>query len=196
MKQADFESPKLRAMLYGDSGSGKTRLLGSAMYCTETCPILIMNARGQPQSLKGQDKKPLVLTVETMTDFNMVYDWFSRGQPVPKPIATNGYTPEVITDLPDPFNWIYEYLVKGEYERFNSFGVDSITQVQRIAMDAVQRTDEQWRPDYIPDKSTYGDWGKILSLLTKFADYHFDLPVHVFITALTRRDEVPSLGTT
>jgi hypothetical protein len=201
MKREQLDNVYLRAMFYGDSGSGKTRLLGTAMECEDTRPMLLLNARGQPVSLRFLgDNTPLVLTVETMSDFNITFDWIMRNQPVPKVLRNVEWGSEefydLATNLPEPFNYIYPYLAEYGAERFKTLGVDSITQIQRIANNAVLDNPDVYVPDHIPDRRGYAEYQKLLDMMMFFADKHYSLPVHVLMTALCRHNEMPTLGIT
>jgi hypothetical protein len=99
--------------------------------------------------------------------------------------------------LPQPWPSVYRYLGVKETDKFKSFAVDSITQVQRIANDIVMdEPSSAYTPESIPAKRGYSDYQKLLDMLTRFADHHYKLPIHVFMTALCRHSEMPTLGIT
>ena len=203
MEPESFENVYLRTLFYGDSGSGKTRLLGTAMLCEDTCPMLILNARGQPISLRFLKDRPLVMTIRKMEDFNSAFAWITNNQPLPKLLSSyydvddSVWTVEgtnianTVNELPNPFNYIYEYLIQRGDSRFKTLGIDSITQVQRIANDIVVENVDTYVPNTIPNKRTYPHYQKLLDMLMKFADEHYMLPCHVLMTALCRHSEMP-----
>lgn len=175
-------TPYLRALFYGDSGSGKTTLLGSAMECPETTPLLVLNAGGQPISYRRYDPRPLVLTVEALRDLNPIYKWFELGQP-------RNRTKDATIQM------LEEWLDQNKYDRFNSLALDSITHVQRVAL--TELTGGDIPPGDVPPQSQIQHWGRVLAVVTNIADKFFGkLPVHMMMTALTRRDEIASLGLT
>lgn len=213
MKEETFEDVYLRALIYGDSGSGKTRLTGTAMQCVETSPMLTLNARGQPISyrfLRDKWYMPLVLSVETMRDFNDTYAWIMDNQPLPTVLKEfvdkpNGDAWDAkVAGLPEPFNYIYRYLgnwvASGHSTelRFRCFTVDSITQVQRISSDVVMDYDDAaYSPSgFEPKKRGYTEYQQMLDMMMKFSDHHYKLPIHVIMTALCRHSEMPTLGYT
>ena len=176
----------LKMLVYGDSGSGKTTFLGSAMLSKETAPLLILNARGQPVSLRHLKQRPLVLEIESIKDFNTVYTWLYNGQDMVQ-----------LKRLDQTLYAIVEkYLGGYSATKFKSVAVDSITHVQRLAMEQIVGGTMPNNPADIPTQTQIQHWGRTLALMTNFADRFFRLPLHVFMTALTRRDEVPSLGYT
>ncbi len=194
------EAPLIRALFYGDSGSGKTRLIGSAMECAATSPLLVLNARGQPISLRAYDPRPLVLTIEKMTDFNVVWDWFMAGQPThdwnpgQPPKTTVDEMCEYLYHLPHYTSPEGVYR-EGSPSKFKSIAIDSITQVQRISLDGVVGN-AQKKPGDMPQQTQIQHWGRTLAQLTKLADLFYQLPVNVFINALTRHNEIKALGIT
>jgi hypothetical protein len=205
MQVETFEETHLHALFYGNSGSGKTHLLGTCMLHEDTSPLLVLNARGQPITFRNfpEDKRPLVLTVESMEDFNDIYAWVSAGQPVHRSLSEFTFDAwgsdawlEAVEKLPTPFNHIYKYLHQHNTRQFKSLGIDSITQVQRISSDTVYGKASSWRPSWQPPKTSYSGFHTILGQMTKLADYHFQLDVHVIMTALERHNEMPTLGIT
>lgn len=199
MKTERFDGiPLIRLLVYGDSGSGKTTLIGSAMDCEETSPLLVLNAGGQPISLRNYKPRPLVFTIESMVDFNFIYQWIRDGQSDP-------LTPRKHSD-PKTMAIIGRYLQAVEAERFKSIAVDSMTYVQRIAMREVigwtpkpgattHKADPL--PGDLPPATTQPQWGRVLAQMTNLADlFYKNLPIHVLMTALTRRDTIASMGLT
>jgi len=165
--------------------------------------MLILNARGQPISLRFLENRPLVLTVKKMEDFNSIFAWMTDNQPMPKPLQPF-YTEEggwqfteeplmdAIVELPNPFNHIFWYLFQqSRATRFKTLGIDSITQIQRIAGDLVVENAPLYIPDTVPNKRTYPHYQKLLDMLMKFADNHYMIPCHVLMTALCRHSEMP-----
>jgi len=199
MKIEKFDSvPLIRLLVYGDSGSGKTTLIGSAMDCEETSPLLVLNAGGQPISLRNYKPRPLVLTIEAMKDFNYVYRWLKSGQPSALDPSKHR-RPEMTV--------IAKYLKHVEAKAFKSVAIDSATYVQRIAMRGVigwsakepdtTRDSADLLPGDIPPPTSQPQWGRVLAQMTNLADlYYKNIPIHVMITALTRRDTIESMGLT
>jgi hypothetical protein len=146
----------IKALFYGDSGSGKTTLIGSAT-------------------------PPLVLDIESMSDFNAPYTWILQGQP------TNVSAQDSLEQA------LANYLKKYNFEKFNSIAIDSITQVQRISRNTVLK-DSNRLPGDMAKATTQQNWGQILSVLMNMADLYYKLPMHVFGTALARHDDVESMG--
>lgn len=197
MKVSDLDkAPYLRMLVYGDSGSGKTTFVGSAMECEDTSPLLVLNASGQPVSLRYLKSRPLVLEIESIKDFNIVYTWLLKNQDM-----------DLLGRLDGPLAAVVAaYLNTIQADKFKCLAVDSITQVQRLAMDRVTTTpDSKGRvvgpsmpenPGDIPAATQIQHWGRTLALMTNFADRFYKLPIHVIMTALCRRDNIPSMGYT
>lgn len=181
MKVVEITKPVLmRMLIYGESGSGKTHLIGSFMECEDTCPVLVLNARGQPVTLRAFDPPPLVLDMETMADFNLPYRWLQLDQPSLEADTTFAIA-------------VNAYFEKYGFTKFKTMAIDSLTHVQRISMYQLTDAADKGPGDYAmrPQRQ---HWGQVLGQLTRLADLYYKLPVHVVITALTRQDEVPALG--
>lgn len=186
MKVSDLDkAPYLRMLVYGDSGSGKTTFLGTAMQCEETFPLLVLNARGQPISLRYLRHRPLVLEIETIKDFNVVYTWLLGGQ-----------RSDFLVNHPQLGDIVLDYLRVIDAKKFKSLAVDSITQVQRLAMEQIVGGTMPANPATVPTQTQIQHWGRTLALMTNFADKFFQLPLHVIMTALTRRENIPAMGLT
>jgi len=167
--------------------------------------MLLLNARGQPITLRNFEDRPLVFTIEVMEDFNEFYTWIANDQPLPKSMVEVMKEEEVqwgsegwfaiLEDLPAHWATVYEYLAEHNVQKFRSLGVDSITQVQRIARNKIVGYNE-FAPNTVPNATKYPQFQSLLAMMMGFADHHYKLPCHVFITALSRRNEVPTLGIT
>lgn len=184
MKAVQLDKPPyLRMLIYGDSGSGKTRLMGTSTECEHTSPLLVLNARGQPISLRHVYPHPCILTIESMKDFNNIYQWLSLDQKRDVGVAKQ---PEI--------KYCIQYLDDLGAEKFKTLGLDSITHVQRISMDDIAGKAD--RIGDTPRSTQIQHWGMVLSQLTRVADEFYKLPLNVIITALARHDHVETLGTT
>lgn len=188
MKIANLDrAPYVRLLVYGDSGSGKTTLIGTAMDCEDTFPLLVLNARGQPISLRNLDPRPLVLEIETMKDFNLVYAFFESDQNWERLTVKDTLTKLGVV--------MQRYLKSIGAEKFGSLAIDSITHVQRIALTEIVGY-KDIGPGDIPPQSQIQQWGRVLAQMTNLADKYFQLPVHVIMSALTRRDTIDAMGLT
>ena len=80
---------KLRLMIYGKPGSGKTTLCGTAGLDDRTMPVLHIDLGGNPEALAKMPKLPnvTVLQPDRLEDLNDVYDWLTADQPLDKHLA-------------------------------------------------------------------------------------------------------------
>lgn len=77
---------------------------------------------------------------------------------------------------------------------YKSVGVDSITETQISTLLEILETDKINRAD--PDQLAQQDWGIILVRMRRIVrQYVKMLPMHVFMTALSKDDVVPRVGT-
>jgi hypothetical protein len=178
------KSAKIKMLVYGDSGTGKTHLIGTFMEAEESSPVLVLDAGGQPVSFRAFDPPPLVLQLEDTKDLNLPYKWIKAGQPW-KPVVDQKEA------LPF-FKAVYGYF-GGEENKFKTIAIDSITHVQRLSLDHLTESTQTLPGDY-GGRPQIQHWGSVLSQLTRIANLFYQLPVHVVITALTKKDNVESLG--
>lgn len=177
------QEPYLKALIYGNSGSGKTYLIGTFMGDERSSPVLVLNAGGQPITFRLFDRPPLVLTVETTKDFNEPYKWILAGQPY-----------EYIESATTPFaKAVLYYFGACDANSFKTIAIDSVTHVQRIGLRGITGSTNVL-PGDVPPQTKIQDWGRALAQLTNLADLYYQLPLHVIITALQRHNEVPTLG--
>jgi len=178
------ESALLRCLFYGDSGSGKTTLIGSAMNCTQTSPLLVLNFRGQPASLRWYDPQPLVFDIEELGDLDLFYEWIAQGQPRPATVPDR-----------EPWPTIFGYLDKLGVDSFKSLAIDGLTHVQRRSFQEITGKDDKWSFGDIAVKYDFDTWNKTLEHMSRISDEFFKLPIHMFMSALVRHSEMPALGT-
>lgn len=189
MKQVNLEKPAwLKALIYGQSGVGKTYLLGTACLCDDTFPLLVLNAGGQPVSLRNFRPAPLVLTLESVADLNEPYFWFSEDQPWERVEKRHKAHPF--------YHAVWEYFGH-EQHKFRMVAIDSITHIQRLLGDKIVGN-ENVPPGSIPKAvEGFGNWREMLGGTVNIAEkWYKKVPCHVWMNALTRHNEVPTLGLT
>ena len=161
MKQFDPETSYLRMLLYGYPGNYKTRTSATASFRGQT---LLLNAGGNPVSIRDYDPQPFILNVEELKDLNDPYDYLSGGQRPDHPLAKQ-------FDLQDH---TFEYLI-----------IDQLTELQRMYFDKVMAM-SHIGPGDIPPKRTYNHFGQVLQANINLARLYYTLPLHVIMTAQER----------
>lgn len=185
----------LRALFYGASGSGKTRLIGTATENDATWPLLVLNARGQPISLRFFERRPLVLEVEELTDLNDPHEWISNGQPwepVARALANRNAPPRPV----NPFYAAVGDFFGGVQGRFSCIAIDSVTHIQTRVGDRVAGNKGTPPGEMPPAVAGFDMFRQMLRMTTNISDLFYQLPIHVIITALERHNEMPTLGIT
>lgn len=152
----------LRALFYGDPGSTKTRTACSAALDDRMYPVLYLNASGNPVSIRDYERKPDIIDMEKLPDFNAPYDWLVKGQ--------------------DP-DHVFPQTFELENVPYKTVIIDQLTDVQRMAFKVVLGADGVG-PGSFPVKREWGHYNKVLYQMTNFAKLYFALPMHVIMTAL------------
>lgn len=181
------QEPLLRALIYGNSGAGKTTLLGTACECEETYPLLVLNAGGNPISLRNFEPPPLILTLESLSDLNDPYKWFSEDQPWNYIEAHHERS---------PFASAVWTFFNGEESKFKMVAIDSLTYLQRMAGDELVGNQAVLPGTQPKALEGFTDWRKMLNQTVNIVERYVHLPLHVWFTALTRHNDVPTLGVT
>lgn len=168
-KRYQFKNEHLKMLVYGQPGSGKTRLSASAALDPRLSPVLMLEAFGNPISISDYEKKPDIITLQEMKDFNAVYKWITEGQ---NPEAT--YAQKF--DLNPP----YETLI-----------VDGLTEIQRFVIRTVQGGRRTKPGDLIGALGRQG-FGQLLGTMLNWAIHFVGLDMNVILTSLEKKDQSPT----
>lgn len=161
----------LKALLYGQAGSTKTRTAGTAALDERLAPVLMLEQGGNPLSIHTYKKVPDIVHIDKLEEYNPFYAWLAAGQPKDDPIVN-------LFDLHPP----YKTLV-----------IDSITEVQRLSFGIVTGN-ARVGPGSIPAQVERQHFYKVLGQMTTFARLFFELPMHVILTSLEREDKDETTG--
>lgn len=153
MQDTVMNEQKLKCLVYGPSGAGKTVFVGSANEDERTAPLLHLDFEGGAYSLEGSG-------IET----RRITSW-------------------------EQFNEVYEELASGEHH-FKSVALDSASEIHTFALLKILEKEKSTNPDKLEIQHYGIGVIQMRKLLRRFRD----LPLHVFITALTRTDTEPREG--
>jgi hypothetical protein len=151
-------------LVYGQPGCGKTWLVGSAAEDERFGKVLMLESFGNPVSLRNKDKKPDILTMEQIEDFNAPYEWLTNGQN-----PTAAFAQEM--KLTPPYGTII---------------IDGTTEVQRFIMKKVTGN-ELVPPGNLTAAMTRQGFGKLLGTMLNWATHYLDLSklgLHIILTGL------------
>ena len=173
-KRFKHEQAKFKAMIYGQAGTGKTRLSATAALDDRLAPALMLEAFGNPISLGDYEKIPDIITLEDLGDFNPVYEWIEKGQ---DPNAE--YAKEM--DLNPP----YKTLI-----------VDGLTEVQRFVMRQI-RNEKLLHPGTLVNPLDWPGFNRLLGTMLNWAVHYVALDMNVILTSLekgaTEKDKIKPL---
>ena len=167
-----FDSKKetyLKLLLYGLPGSLKTRTSATAAWDERSSPSLMLEAGGNPISLSDYEKRPDIIHMETLEDFNLPYNWLAAGQ-----------NPD------DPFCKKF-----GLQPPYKSLIIDSITETQRMSFNTVTGSTNVG-PGSFSQRVQRQHFGQVLSQMINLAKLFYALPMHVILTSLEKanKDEI------
>lgn len=156
----------LKILFYGQPGSTKTRTSATAAADPRTSPCLMLEAAGNPHSIRDYDQKPDVITMESLTDYNEPYNWLAAGQRKDHP-------------------FVQKFQLNPPYK---SLIVDGLTEIQRMSFN-LQTGSTKIGPGSFPGKVQIQHFGTVLAQMINFTKLYFSLPMHVIITSLERQDK-------
>jgi len=175
MRQADQSAPFLKALFYGQPGSTKTRTACTATFVKDFSPVLVLEAAGNPLSVRDYQPQPTIFSMEKLKDYNQVYDFLVKDQPTDHAFRT------VCESAGIPLEDYYRTVV-----------LDGATQVQRFAFDVVLPGSDV-EPGNVPAPYEIQHFGRVLGTMANWAEkYIKTLNMHVIVTAL--EDEHQSMG--
>lgn len=169
---SSLRNPLIKALFYGQPGSGKTRTVATAAQDERLAPVLMLEQGGNPISIRSYTRAPDIVHMDGLAEFNPIYEWLAKGQPADHTVAEK-------LELNPP----YRTLV-----------IDSITEVQRMSFGTVVGTTGTG-PGSIPSTAEIQHFNKVLAQMVTFARLFFSLPMNVILTSLERDDKDETTGT-
>lgn len=154
----DQSVPFQNDLFYGDPGAGKTHLLGTVVDHPELFPMLLADIDGGAMTLRNVPKGTIdVKQVRKMPDLEEIHKLL---------LLEN-----VSEQYPDGY--------------YKSFGLDSVTELQKLDMKAVMQEQFEKKPE-TTDKlvPSQREWGKSNERVRMVIRAFRDLPLHFFATAL------------
>lgn len=169
MKRIQAEaSTTLKIMWYGQPGSTKTRTAGSAALDDRTWPCLLLDAGGNPLSLRDYKRKPDIIQIDTIEDLNPIYRWLAQGQPEADALVKS-----------------MGLLTAGPYK---TIILDGITDIQRFSFAKVVGNTGKL-PGDIPQPTQIQHHQGVLQQMTNMSRLFFKLPYHIIVTALEKESQ-------
>lgn len=154
IEKVSQKTPFVNMLIYGESGSGKTRLAGSADVVEEMRHVLFIDVEGGTLTLR-----------DTFPDIKCV-----RVRSWPEMQA------------------VYDSLYDGNHE-FTTIVIDSLTEVQKLSMDAVMLKLVEQHEERDADVPGVREWNINIEQTRKFVRAFRDLPCNTIFTALSQTDK-------
>jgi hypothetical protein len=158
----------LKVLAYGQPGSTKTRTVSTAALDDRTWPVLMLDAGGNPLSIREYARKPDIIQLDALEDLNPIYRWLALGQPPADPLV--------------------KQLALMQDGAYKSIIIDGITDIQRFSFAKVvgnvgKLPGELLAPTQIQHHQS------VLQQMTNMARLFFKLPLNVFVTALEKETQ-------
>jgi phage nucleotide-binding protein len=90
--KVEERSPYLNILIYGDSGTGKTTVAGSASEVEEMFPVLVVDIEGGTESLRNSYPNVDVVRVRTWREMQALYDVLHSGDHKYKTVVLDSLT--------------------------------------------------------------------------------------------------------
>ena len=158
---------RLRLLIYGKPGQGKTTLAGTATLDDRTAPVLWLDCGGNPIVL-SRLKNPRVslLQIDQPSDMAVVYKWIKGGQQPNAMLA-------VEHELTPPYKTIV---------------FDGITGIQWQNFNIAQGITDLAPGEYVPPPE-WGHYRSVLAQMVMIAAKFYTLPMHIIFTALEHPEQ-------
>lgn len=179
------ELDKLKILVYGEPGAGKTVLAGSAQDCKSMKNALMISVEAGTLSIRDRDID--VLDPDSIREFRNIFDWIASHARFRQQFEDSGYEDD---DALDNLKMLHKDLFKEETDEpklFRTVIIDNLTEVNTLASDEVLDVDK----DSIvldPPIERRRDWGKIKKMVGKIVRDFKNLPIHTIITAHKTKD--------
>jgi hypothetical protein len=193
-RDLDFASDWLSMLIYGDFGTGKTFLAGTAAFVEDYSDVLYIALEGGEKGLKqlikegkkvGRDigKRILVIPVQTYKQYANIYEFLKihvklRDNNDTKMLRRleaqiKGYPADVCKDdvrlaelIPEP-------------KKIRTVITDSLTEAQKYCMYQLLGINPMEQTlDAEPDQAQFADWGRSREMIQFLVRRLRDLPVH------------------
>ena len=179
------ELDKVKLLIYGEPGAGKTVFSGTAQECSKTSNALMISAEAGTLSIRDKDID--VVEPSSISEFNEIFEW----------VATHARYRDQYEQSQGKDKKALENLQKLHYQfhgektekpkLYQTVIIDNITEVNVMASYEILGI-EQDTIDSDPPVECMRDWGKIKKMVTKIVRSFRNLPIHVIMTAHKIKD--------
>ena len=154
---ADEAIERFNIEVFGDYGTGKTHLIGTAADHPQTSPVLLIDIEGGAATLR---KRPEIQVVQVRTMNQMV-------------TIHNELKKRLLADDAEDDPTLPK-----------TVAVDSLTELQRLDLAEIQAIASRDNDKEDPDIASQRGWGKTLAHMRQICRAYKDLPCNVIFTAL------------
>ena len=195
----------MNGVIYGDFGTGKTWLAGSAIFVPDMRDILYLSLEGGEKGLReiakmcrkqgiDPNKHMLVVPVQTYKQYGNIYEFIKihinlrdkndipnlrklEAQIRGKITDANGNVVIITNEILNDPARLAELIP--EPKKFQSVITDSLTEAQKYCMYQILGIDPlKQKLEAEPDSAQWGDWGKSREMIQFLVRRFRDLPIH------------------
>ena len=165
----------LKVLVYGDYGTGKTRLAGTAAQVADLRDVIFVDVEAGALTLAQMNADLDIVRVSKYPEFNVLYRFLRAHLNAPD----DAKRAEVNTKFgvaPD--------------RRYRTLVVDSLTEIQKLAMYHILGVmPETAQLDVPPDAPEFREWGQSAEMIRLLIRALRELPMHVILVAASQERE-------